>query len=249
MAVVTQTESIVVELADYAPNYQNEVFDAIADELDVTRRGLLEADSRKGLAFFLRLYGFSRSGARKAGYQHRAVEALQKTPDGDLMEPDAVWRRFATECERNGTGTYERRNRGLVTETCRFANRKGNLFRWVPREIENGVRLQSLVEELESIHGIGPGKSRFFFRDAVWLSDSEVEIERKDRYLLQPITGPIETVGETLWPGCETEDELAKRIARACENAGVSGVEFNQGAWYFQDRVSEDLDSLVREVE
>lgn len=242
------TNPIVKELAGYAPKYQEEVFGSIADKLNVNRDELLKVEPRKSLEFFYRLYGFNRKAAMKAGYQHRAVEALRKADTGEMIDPQALWREFERGCERNGTGPYERRNRKLLMETSQFANRKGNLFRWVARELENGVRLGSLADELESLHGIGPGKARFFLRDAVWVGDAETNVVGRDRDQLQSLTGPIKATASTLWPHLETEEEMARRIVESCANVGVSGIEFNQGAWYFQNRVSRDLEELRRNL-
>lgn len=236
------TEPIVAELAGYAPKYQAEIFDSVADELNVNRNGLLEAEPRKGLEFFYRLYGFNRDAAMNAGYQYRAVEALRKTETDDVIDPQTLWEQFETECTRNNIGPYENRNRNLLVETAQFANRKGNPFSWVARELENGVQLRSLASEVRSLHGIGPGKARFFLRDAVWLC--EADVTGRNRRELQPMTGPIQKAASTLWPHLESKEEMANRIVEACENAGVSEIEFNQGTWYFQNRVPRDLKEL-----
>lgn len=238
------TDPVVAALADYAPRYREDVFDSIADELDVTRDGLFEADSRKSLEFFYRLYGFNRSEAMKAGYQHRAVEALRKAEADGVIDPYVLWREFERGCERHGVGPSESNNRKLLLETSRFANRKGNLFSWIARELENGVRLERLSDELQSCHRIGPRKARFFLRDVVWLCGAESDVSGRDRHELQPMTGPIQETASVLWPHLDDEDEMADRIVEACESAGVSGIEFNQGAWYFQSRESGDLDAL-----
>lgn len=231
-----EPHAVVTELAEYATRYQEEIFDEVAADLVGGRNELLDANPRTGLQFFYRLYGFNRPGAMKAGYQHKAVDALEKEDSETTIDPDALWQRFERECERAETETYERRNRKLLTETARFVNRRGNPFRWVARELGNDVRLRTLSAELESIHGMGPGKTRFFLRDAVWLCGARADVLERDRYVLQSMTGPIKEVSRVLWPNLEDDDEMAKRIAESCANAGVSGVEFNQGAWYFQSR-------------
>lgn len=238
------TDPVVAALTEYAPRYRKEVFDSIADDLDVTREDLFEVDSRKSLEFFYRLYGFNRSEAMKAGYQYRAVEALRKADADGVIDPEALWREFQRGCERNGIEPSESNNRKLLLQTARFANRKGNLFSWIVSELERDVRLKRLSEELRSVHRIGRRKARFFLRDVVWLCGAESDVTGRERRELQPMTGPIQETASALWPHLDDEDEMADRIVEACESAGVSGVEFNQGAWYFQSRESGDLDAL-----
>lgn len=238
-----EPHAVVTELAEYATRYQEEIFDEVPADLVGGRNELLDANARTGLEFFYRLYGFNRPEAMKAGYQHKAADALRKGDSKRTIDPDALWQRFEQKCEHAEIGANERRNRKLLLQTARFVNRRGNPFRWVARELGNDVRLRTLSAELESIHGMGPGKTRFFLRDAVWLCGARADVLERDRYVLQSMTGPITEISRVLWPNLEDDNEMAKRIAESCANAGVSGIEFNQGAWYFRSRELADGES------
>lgn len=247
---MTGTSAAMAEIAEYADEYQTRVFDDVLKEFDRTRSGLLHADSTTSLKFFFRLYGFNREGAPRETYAESANNALETATTRQEIDADELWQGFKARCRDADVGINPRCTRGVVKDTAKLVNRKGNLFKWVGLEINDHGRLTEPYNKLTSFNGIGPKIAPFFLRDAVWVCGVEDEIRGSDRYLLQSMTSWVELVAEGLWPGLAgTDDEsLAKHIVDACDDYGVSSVAFNQGAWYFARNVVGDSNVVPERV-
>lgn len=254
---MTGTGAAVRKLAGYADEYQTHVFDDALSEFDLTRRSLLDADPATSLQFFfrrygfdLRRYGFDRHKAPRDIYTKNANRALEAATTGKQIDLDELWEQFVRECECTNLAVSEAETRSIVVDTARLVDREGNLFRWVEREVDDHGRLTVPYDELTAITGIGPRLTKSFLRDAVWVCGVENRVRGPDRRRLQPMADWVSTVAEALWPRLEGADDvlLAKRIVDACGNAGVSGVEFNQGASYFGREAVGDRDAVAARV-
>lgn len=248
---MTRGGAAVTEIAGYADEYQTNVFDELLGEFDVNRDELLDADPITSLEFYFRLYGFNRRGRPRETYASNANAALDAAATGQRIDPDELWLGFEAECRRTSVGVNPSHTRGVVEGTARLVNREGNLFQWVGREVDDHGRLSVLYDELTSLGGVEPAIAKFFLRDAVWISDVEYGVRNPDERFLQSMTRWVTAVTESLWPTLDgaNDDVLAKRIVDACREAGVSGVEFNQGAWYFGREVVGDPSAIESRVD
>lgn len=242
--------SALRELAKYAPNYQTEVFDKYPDLVGVgSRPALLDANPVTALAFFYALPAFNRSGAPRA-YRSFAITALDDTSSSRKIDTARFWETFQEICRDQGYGVNEKMNRGVIVEGADLANRRGNLYDWVHREVSTTGRLQPLYEEVVDITGIGENLAMFFLRDAIWVADIESKVGEGGHFYLQPTTAPIKECAKGIWPGRNNHDHgLAAELTKFCLNEGVSPIEFNQGAWYFTRFVTDSKSDIAREVE
>lgn len=229
---MTGTEAAIRRVADFADQYRTEVLPRFLNEVDPD--GVPDVDSERSLRLFFRLYGFNRQGAPRKTYAENANAALETAASDGKIDVEKLWMGFEDRCREVDVGTNPPCTRGVVEGAARLVNREGNLFQWVGREIDDHGRLAVPCEELLEFNGIGPKIARFFLRDAVWFCGVEDGVRPADRHLLQSLTGPVKLVAERIWPDLDdaTERRMEKRIVTACSKYGVSGVEFNQGAWY-----------------
>lgn len=240
-------------IAEWAPAFRNDHFDEMLTDVGLERAELADATPVEALSFFYRLYGFNRAGGQQAGYPRFAVAALERVGE---LDAERLWQEFQWECEDAGVGVNERINRGVVTGSAELARSEGNLFTWASSKVKD-ESVSAPYEEVESITGIGPKIARFFIRDAVWVNGVEDEVDSGKGHFLQPVDVWVRKTAETLWPDLRNEAAgqvtVSKRIARECRSAGVSGVAFNQGAWYYcavecggeEDAVEQGLSELV----
>ncbi|USZ68733.1 hypothetical protein NGM10_03100 [Halorussus salilacus] len=245
------TDSDLADVSGYADEYRLRVFDAALAEFGLHRGDLLDADAPTALAVLVRQYVVGGPGGSPRSDPGRAAGALERALGTGGLDPEDLWRDFAAECERANVPLADERLRDAVTGLARLVEREGNPFRWVEREVDACGRLTVPDDELDSLAGLGPDGARAFLRDAVWLVGVEGGVRRQDRHLLQSVGRWVRPVVEALWPSLDGADEvvLANHVADACADAGVSGVAFNQGAWYLgreavgggPDRVRRDL--------
>lgn len=247
---MTRNGTAVSGVAERASLYRTEVLPRFLSDVEPDLDELPEASPEESLELFYRLYGFRRQGAPSKAYGENATAALETATDGQTVDVERLWQRFEARCREEGVGIHPTCTPGVVKGAAGLLNREGNLFRWVGSEVRDHGRLSVPRDELRSIDGIGPKIARFFLRDAVQFCDVEDDVRPGDRHLLQSLTGPVEMVADALWPGLEDADEgrTVERIVAACADRGVSGVEFNQGAWYLAREEAEGDSEVVDEI-
>lgn len=240
-------EAAVSGVAQFADDYRRRTFEPVLSEYNSTRRHLPEAAPTTSLQFFYRLYGFNRQGAPRKTYAANANAALETAANGGNIDVDDFWQGFRENCRETETGVNPPCTKGVVCDAARLVNREGNLFDWVGREVRDHGRLAPLEAELRSMNGVGPKIARFFLRDAVWVCGVEDAVRPPDGHLVQSITHPVRRIAEIIWPTLDGADDavIANQIATACSNYGVSGVEFNQGAWYLARERADGDDAVI----
>lgn len=244
-----ELEAAVSGVAQFADDYRRHTFEPVVSEYDSDSRHLPDAAPTTSLQFFYRLYGFNRQGAPRETYAANANAALETAANEETIDVGELWRGFRENCRETGTGVNPPCTRGVVCDAARIVNREGNLFGWVGREVRDHGRLAPLDDELRSMNGVGPKIARFFLRDAVWVCGVEDAVRPPDGHLLQSVTEPVRRVAETIWPTLDGADEavLANQIAATCSDSSVSGVEFNQGAWYLARERADGDDARIAE--
>lgn len=230
------TGSRLGDIADRAPLYQSLMFGENLQRIGMEKSDLWSADPRSALAFIFRYHAFARAGGEQAGYGEyafNALQSIQSRAEGSIPAT-TLWDRFVDQCEMHDTGVNERVNRGVVTGLTELVNDKGNLFLWVESEIKQTATVESVFEELMNVKGIGRKIATFIIRDLVWFLGMEREIQDDDLQYLQPIDRWVRRVAEQLFPELEgaSREQIAAKVARQCVQNGISGAEFNQGAWY-----------------
>lgn len=214
-------------------------------------------DWQKGLELLLIHYAFTRN-INPARYKEIAVKALRAVASdaggfpalAARVEPGgSVLDEFNRRCAEGKVGRNERLNRVLAGLT-NFAAKKAEMspVLYVRDKIAASGRVEPLFIELLSVIGVGQKIASIMLRDIVWLYDLESRILREDLLYFQPIDIWLRRVADWFWPGLgfakqAVQEEkhnrevppfvVAKRLAKLCYSTGISGPQFNQGAWYF----------------
>lgn len=119
-----------------------------------------------------------------------------------------------------------------------------NLATYVKELLETN-KVKEAYAFVDKIRGVGPKITSFYLRDIAYLlSIDETQIENSD--LLQPIDIWIERVLEIIFPTTKFTNYKQERMAiiELCNEAKVSAIAFNQGAWEFGSRIAENQDRL-----
>lgn len=260
----TPAAHVVRMLASYAREYLDEHLFAYISEYtghDVASREhayAALATSQASLSMLLGYYAFARQGGERAGYNQVCVGLLApyRGTDGDRFwseypEWGAFYDAFAAGCADRDIGENKKLNRGLLRDVYELAanDRATGLFHtWVDRVRADG-RLDALHRELMDVHGIGNKIAAFICRDLVLLGDLEAALPIDQRRYCQPIDVWVGRVAEYLNPaltfGGDPWYRIADFLAGACAQVDVSGVSFNQGAWYFGSKVATSATRLV----
>lgn len=265
---MSEQKEIILSLIDITKRYERDVFvvsakkilraENVKDFRDVRTR-LENISDEDSFSFILRVgYPFARAGGEQAGYAgiaHEAFESIRESfhkPDF----PDLLWKQFKRKCQAAEVGINERINRNLLKNLASFAQKKGNLFKWIKMEVENSGRVEQVFLQLINNGGMGKKTAAFFLRDTIWLFDLEEKIVKLDKLYIQPIDTWVRGISKLLWEDFDhlrrndyIDFIIAKRIAEICEKLGVSGIKFNQGAWYFGSRLVKDRKELKRKLE
>lgn len=248
-------------------NYQRKVIRILAGKWASDYQGyqkspkiapLFIQNPKKGLEYFLR-DSFARAGGEQAGYGEIAVDALNQCISTiekfeDIIKkndaPELVWNRFKDICSSQSKGVNKRVNEGVVKGLIRLTkgskNYDYNLFRYIG-EMARDSMTDAFIK-LRNIKGIGDKIAPFLLRDLVCILDFEEKIPLHHRIFLQPIDRWVEETAICLWDDLITRRVpswgIAIRIVDKCNDFGISGIRFNQGAWRFGTSEVKDTKKL-----
>lgn len=246
-----EKETILKKLAErYGKEYQNSWQQDLIDNV-------LVFNPKEALRLIYRDFAFVRAGGERAGYGRIAQQALEEFEGESIPDPNQLWERFKAICIKEKLGVNQRLNSGVVKGLAKLASKHGNLFNWIKKEVETNGRLAPLALTLMNINGIGFKIATFILRDAVWVigkatnKELEKRIKKEERVFLQPVDRWVQRIAGILWPEySEVKDmtAIAVMLAGECINADVSGIEFNQGVWYFGSQVVREEENLENEL-
>ncbi len=119
-----------------------------------------------------------------------------------------------------------------------------NLALYVKDLLERN-KVEEAYEFIKKIRGVKQKISSFYLRDIAYLTAID-ETKTDDSFLLQPIDIWIERILEIIFPTIKFKCRQQKRkaIIELCNEAKVSAIAFNQGAWEFGSRIAKNQDRL-----
>lgn len=243
----TSSSEAVEFLTEFTEDYEQEHFGERVAEVGETVKTIGETDPKTFLKFLYTHYAFNRAGGAKAGYPAYAVDAVDEVG----VSPDALWEEFKSTCEETGTGLNKRMNYGAVRGVAELVCEHGNLFSWTAAHVVDGGSVEPVYEAVNGVQGIGDKITRFFLRDAVWVTGVEDRVPESETQLLHPMDVWTRRASFVLWPDVwgASDAELSVKAATVCNEEGVSHAEFNQGAWYLGAKfVDGDNEAFVREL-
>lgn len=208
------------------------------------------------LRWLFRFYAFARQIDYGAPAEAALRALLDRTPFEDLIaNPTLVIREFDRQCVQRSWVPNPKGNHGVIEGLLKLAGQHQHIPTWAKGLLAAG-RVEELYLQLLSVKGLGEKIPALILRDLVWLYDLEEAVPIQDRLYLQPIDIWVKRIFHTLWPGLPEKLPslvIAKRIAEACRRWGLSGVRFNQGAWWFASqeipRTADLTEALLRLAE
>jgi len=224
-------------IASFAELYQR-------DFLSKYDQTLLKTNSWEALNFFFeRAFMRGRKDILSGVFLGKAIEVLRKYSLNTILInrklaeliKSSDWQNDLKQKLYTG-GVNNRYDREMIISTLRYIcgiNEDNNLVMHSINKIEE-KSLKELYYELDTIFGIGPKLDSFFLRDLICLYKLEEHIEFDDFSFVQPIDTWVEKAIEKLAIAHSIESLDAKReaIIRACKEADVHPISFNQGCWY-----------------
>lgn len=188
----------------------------------------------------LGFYAFERAGAGQSGYGGISADLLQ--PGKAWAGPEDFYRDFERACKKRRVGVNEKLNREVVKAGYRLHFENNPRSGWLHakgQQIADSGQVLPVYLELLSITGIGPKIAAFVCRDLVWFFECEDRLSPVEQVLLQPIDTWVRQIAWRLWPEFKSLDTkapdmlLALRLVEAAQQAKCSGIELNQGMWWF----------------
>ena len=261
--------SVLERLASYSKDYLDEHLFVSIGQFAGARVGSAEeafaalVSPLASLSMLLGYYAFARQGAERAGYNLACVSILGPyLTQGDARrfwidfpEWEAFHRAFVSDCDSRGILQNEKFNPGLLRDLYTLASwlpDRGLFNVWAER-IRDAQSVRQVFSELMGVHGIKEKIASFICRDVVFLAGLEGVIPTPERSYLQPVDVWIGRVAQFLNPdltfGKDKASTISRYLAQACTQAGVSGIAFNQGGWYFGSQVAGTADRLIRLLE
>jgi len=149
---------------------------------------------------------------------------------------------FQAACREARMDPFERRTRPLIAGFAAMAREHCpmSLAPWLAERLDSRGGADRCFLRLRHIYGVGPKIASFILSETAWVFGVEDRVPLGERFLLQPIDTWVRRTVVALWPDLSVPGApdllVAKRIAETCTRLGVSGVEFNHGAWYFGSR-------------
>lgn len=212
---------------------------------------------RAAIEFVLNYAAFARAGGELAGYGPLAVDAHDACMADSSLDPRDEFERL---CRAKGTGPNRKVNyrpvEGLIGCLREWRYGEEGLFGRLAKQVATTGAAAPAYFALLTECGLGEKIAAFVLRDLVCIWKIEDRIEPTHLLFLQPIDVWVHRAAEIVLD-CEFEAAkvphlfVAHRLAEACAEAGVSGVRFNQGAWWFGSQVvgrGRDPNSVVVSV-
>jgi hypothetical protein len=215
-----------------------------------------------GLEFFLQ-NSFERAGGGRAGYNKLAVQELRACVNDaggyqnfiqSASPQDEVWRRFKDGSMGSSTGLNQSLNEAVVKGLVILAKESDaddfNPFVRISN-LAKAAGILSAWGALRAIKGIGDKIASLVVRDIVSIMAFESSISKEERVFLQPVDIWIRRTVQIIWrlDGRMPDWALAMRTVSELDKLGLSGVRFNQGAWYYGSEQVRRLESLESEIE
>jgi len=206
------------------------------------------------ILLIFKLYAFARAFRQNERYEEICLDLLQN--GFEWQDGDGFYQAFLEQCQQRNIGPNERNNRGVVTQGYELnRNSETGWLHHLGSQINDTNNLRSVYLHLLSVRGIGFKIAPLICRDLVWASGIENNIPILQRPLLQPIDRWIWRVIRTIWPEFApfaengTPDNgmqlfAAIKLAEVLATLNISGVQFNQGTWYYCTQVLDDRNLL-----
>lgn len=205
---------------------------------------------------FIKFYAYERQGAA-AAYPEIAEKVIteifnEKTWNApSISDARKCWKLYRKIAKRdyNNLKLNEARNpmnskQGIIR---RLAQKKVSNIASCTSDLVKKGETKEAHNFLKNIKGIGDKISSFYIRDICYFTGIP-EKEIQDIYLLQPIDTWLGQVVNIISNGVKmSQKEQQKFIVGLCGNE-ISGIEFNQGAWFLGSQIAGDYDTFKRVV-
>jgi len=252
-------------IAKFGKKYQNIYLYNQKKKEDL--QNLLKNDWLEALKFF-----FSRSFMRgrrdeiSVDFLNKAIKVLDDFNLKDNLakfNQDEKWKE-TLQNKLQEEGVNNQYDRGMVLSTIEFILKLDNynLINYSLQTIGNEKHeIEKIYSELDSLTAVGDKIASFFLRDLVCIFDLELQSDKQ--IFLQPIDIWVSRILEKLNIAQKSDIDKAisgnknslkivrEAIIKVCDDAKISSIEFNQGAWYIGfhsfEIMLENLDKFIKE--
>lgn len=251
-------------IAGFGKRYKNEYLYNQINKQNLQK--LLREDWYEALKFFFgRSFMRGRRDQISVDFMNKAIKALDdfnlKNNRPNKFNRNKNWKEIL-ENKLQESGVNNKYDRGMVLSTIEFIlNLDGyNLINYSLQKIEN-CKIENIYKEIDSLTAVGDKIVSFFLRDIACIFD--LTIQNDKQIFLQPIDTWVGRILEKLSIAQKSDIDKAlsgnknslKRVREAiikkCNDAKISSIEFNQGAWYLGfhafEILFENLDKLIIE--
>lgn len=218
-------------------------------------------DSYKALQCFIENYAYQRQGAPIKAYAHIGKMTIKRIFNGDIRlvthaNVQEAWKKYQeiAEKEFNGLKINKRNNPlspdgGILRLLASGDVTNNNLAAHVKDLLENG-KTRNAYRLVKNVRGIGVKITPLYLRDIAHLGRIP-ESKIKDEYLLQPIDTWLKQALSILF-GIDVPRKLKEKqetIVNLCEQANVSPIAFNEGAWVLGSQIAGDYKTFKQIAE
>jgi hypothetical protein len=246
--------NLISKIAKYGDVY---VEKNLSEYLSEDSKNLLVNDSFKALTFlFGRIYYQGRKDSLSKDVSIAATNVLLRFTEQNNGDKESIFDKYnLSEIEnelnkdigsKEGEGNHHRVGRSRDVKMTKKVLEmisdieNHNIVKYSLARINSG-HLIDHYNELQKIHSIGPKISSFYLRDLICLYDLDSKIPLEQIKVIQPIDTWVKQVAQAvaIIPITDKEsidkvstDTYKTKIFDACQEANVSVIKFNQGAWY-----------------
>jgi predicted house-cleaning noncanonical NTP pyrophosphatase (MazG superfamily) len=237
-------------IAEFGRKYQNIYLYNQKKKEDL--QNLLKNDWLEALKFF-----FSRSFMRgrrdeiSVAFLNKAIKVLDDFNLKDNLakfNQDENWRE-TLQNKLQEEGVNNRYDRGMLLTTIEFILKLDNynLINYSLQTIEkHGI--EKIYSELDNLTAVGDKIASFFLRDLVCIFD--LKLQNNKQIFLQPIAQKSD-IDKAISGNKNSLNIVREAIIKVCDDAKISSIEFNQGAWYIGfhsfEIMLENLDKFIKE--
>lgn len=255
-------------IADFGKKYQEKYLFNEKQKTDL--QNSLEKNWYETLKFFFtKSFMRGRKANISINFMNKAIKVLDKFFEErpiNTLKKNGEWEKYL-EKKLNKGGVNNEDDREMVKSIINFIlglnKYKYNLINYILQEyyrLKKKFDVKKIYNELDKIYAVGDKIASLFLRDVACIFDLKIPYE--EQIYLQPIDTWVVQVlkklnivqNEVKNSSINGNIDLLKTVREAiiehCDDAKVSSIEFNQGAWYIGfhsfEILFENLDKFMR---
>lgn len=250
-------------IADFGKKYQKKYLFNEKQKTDL--QNSLEKNWYEALKFFFtKSFMRGRKSNISIDFMNKAIKVLDEFSI-NILDKNGEWEK-GLEDELKSRGVNNKDDREMVKSIINFIlglkDYNYNLINYILQDyrLKKKFDVKKIYNELDKIHAVGDKIASLFLRDVACIFD--LKIPYKKQIYLQPIDTWVvqvlkklnivqnEVKNSSINGNIDFLKTVREAIIKHCDDAKVSSIEFNQGAWYIGfhsfEILFENLDKFMR---